>query len=125
MSFEESPWEREDREIHEAFRAKDAEIDRLRVWCNEALDQRDKSAAEIERMLTKNEKEKNLLLTVLDKQTTEIEQLKAILDNEHAEMRIKNVLITELADAMESIPATAHWDWSVKLIQRAREAGKE
>jgi hypothetical protein len=29
MSFEESPWEREDREIHEAFRAKDAEIARL------------------------------------------------------------------------------------------------
>ena len=29
MSFEESPWEREDREIHEAFRAKDAEIERL------------------------------------------------------------------------------------------------
>jgi hypothetical protein len=88
MSFEESPWEREDREIHEAFRAKDAEIDRLRVWCNEALDQRDKSAAEIERLLTKNEKEKNLLLTVLDKQTTEIERLKAI--------------ITKLADELDA-----------------------
>ena len=107
MSFEESPWEREDREIHEAFRAKDAEIERLRVWCNEALDQRDKSAAEIERLLTKNEKEKNLLLTVLDKQTTEIERLKLALHHEkqyaadlittlRCEAEDKDKLITEL-----------------------------
>jgi len=30
MSFEESPWEREDREIYEAFHKKDAEIERLK-----------------------------------------------------------------------------------------------
>jgi hypothetical protein len=44
MSFEESEWEREDREIHEAFRAKDAEIARLKaLLCRaaEALDNGD------------------------------------------------------------------------------------
>jgi len=35
--------------------------------------------AEVERLLTKHEKEKHFLLTVLDKQTTEIERLKALL----------------------------------------------
>jgi chromosome segregation ATPase len=138
MSFEESPWEREDREIHEAFRAKDAEIDRLRVWCNEALDQRDKSAAEIERLLTKNEKEKNLLLTVLDKQTTEIERLKAEylkLDERLEQALRKNenqaTLITELADAINkwrvepdqlSIMRRLYSPEIVSLLQRARES---
>ena len=106
---------------------KDAEIERLRVWCNEALDQRDKSAAEIERLLTKNEKEKNLLLTVLDKQTTEIERLKAEylkLDERLEQALRKNenqaTLITELADAFERYKLL--WDGDAELIQRAREA---
>ena len=52
----------------------------------------------------------------------EIEQLTAILDNEHAEMRIKNVLITELADALDSWSQHSPITWT--LIQRAREAAK-
>jgi hypothetical protein len=33
-------------------------------------------------------------------------------------------LITKLADALEGIEATQHWDWTVKLIQEARKAVK-
>lgn len=61
----------------------------------------------------------------------EIERLKAELQQSRKLCQIwidksagETKLITELADALESIPATSHWDWSVKLIQRAREATK-
>ena len=82
---------------------------------------------EIERLLTKHEKEKNLLLTVLDKQTTEIDRLKgesAIKESTIRDLcaiaRDKNLIITELADALDI--------WSqhqaASLIQRAREAAR-
>jgi hypothetical protein len=96
------------------------------LWATQQakLDEKD---AEIERLLTKNEKEKNLLLTVLDKQTTEIERLKAEylkLDERLEQALRKNenqaTLITELADAFERYKLL--WDGDAELIQRAREA---
>ena len=51
---------------------------------------------------------------------SEIERLKAILDNEQAEMRIKNVLITELCDALNHPNLPLFSD----LRRRAREATK-
>ena len=81
--------------------------------------------AEIERLKGENARLKQLNL-MTDEQvvmalSAEIERLKDILDNEHAEMRIKNVLITECADALEKANPTDRYK---TLIQRAREATK-
>ena len=78
---------------------------------------------EIERLKAENARLKQLNL-MTDEQVVmdlkaKIAQLKAVLDNEHAEMRIKNVLITELTHAVEYYTP----DWQ-ELLQRAREATK-
>ena len=84
----------------------------------EAMDEIKRKDAELERL-----KQLNLMTdeqVVMDLKA-EIERLKAILDNEHAEMRIKNVLITELAEWCSHDPESIT-DHGRALLQRAREA---
>lgn len=91
---------------------------------------------EIERLLLKHEKEKHLLLTVLDKQTTEIERLKAEVQmmTEQA-IRFRDMaqhneflreqyraLIIDLAEALG--PNVWMTQDMHSLLKRAREATK-
>jgi hypothetical protein len=89
-----------------------------------------------------------LKITVIDEKDAEIERLKVELEvrkamrsdaaSDEAEIELlqKRVLefvdlnianrklIAELAEALDSWQAAKYWDWSVKLLQRAREATK-
>jgi hypothetical protein len=77
--------------------------------------------AEIERLLTKSEKDKNTLLVSLEASTKEIERWKetALAWREQTEKR--DHLIAELAETLEKANPTDRYK---TLIQRAREVTK-
>ena len=108
---------------------KDAEIERLKAenarlkkW-NLMTDEQVVMdlKAEIERLLTKSEKDKNTLLVSLEASTKEIERWKetALAWREQTEKR--DHLIAELAETLEKANPTDRYK---TLIQRAREVTK-
>ena len=86
--------------------------------------------AEIERLLTKSEKDKNILLISLESATKEIERLKSdhqivrnFLDNADSKLREHETLITDLVDELDFWEQSEGFLWGEpELKKRAREA---
>jgi predicted RNase H-like nuclease (RuvC/YqgF family) len=128
MSYEESPWEREDKEILEAFAAKDAEIARLKQL-NLMTDDEVvlELKAEIERLkglvIERDNWVKPQEIERLSKEL-ETEKRHCIEDDRDLnELLERNEelksLVTKLADALACV---LHRPEDLELIQRAREA---
>ena len=93
------------------------------------LDYIDVQTSEIDRLLTEHEKEKNLLLTVLYKQTTEIDQLKGRLKEASAKQAFKEwdrnqKLISEFTAAVLNLTRDSSED-TYKLYEHLIKQGEE
>jgi uncharacterized small protein (DUF1192 family) len=122
-------------EVDQLVAAKNAEIHRLKrdrvdavqnIQAHSMIVDASEKDAEIERLLTKAEKDKNTLLISLEAATKEIERLKAqneldyeitvSICNENTDLK---KLITDLCDALEE---SGFYCGQGSLVKRAREA---